>query len=587
MLSEQPLKMGGRMRNSIGSKVIALVILVGAVFLLTVVSNVMALNAIDANNNKLNIYLEMESENTQASTAFQQMQLYANLSYYKVGTDEFETMKTKLQTAIDDVTTAMENMQNLCAYTENADVIASYEEWYDAMAEYTDYCSEILAAVQNEDFDNAKEMIDSNVTYKTPVQDAEDVFDVVVLEQQLLLESTTSVKISQTSVFNVVLVVVGAILLVFVCAYTILNIARPAKQSGNVLQDIMAKIENNEGDLTERVPVRSRDEIGQMALGINGFMEQLQGVMRRLKQESEQMMISAETVRREINSSNDNASGVSAAMEEMSASMEEISATLGQLANGSADVLAEIQSMTTQVNEGAQLVTDIKNRASECRQSTVQSQTAASEIIVNMRGDLESAVRESRSVEQIGKLTAEILSISSQTNLLALNASIEAARAGEAGRGFAVVAEEIRVLADSSKDTANNIQSISSQVTAAVEQLSKNAEGILKFIDEEVMGDYDEFVKIVEQYASDADSVNDILEQFSGNTNEISDTMQSMNIGINDIAIAVDESARGVASVAENTVTLVEAIAEIQKETENNQEISSELSEEVNRFKKV
>lgn len=274
-------------------------------------------------------------------------------------------------------------------------------------------------------------------------------------------------------------------------------------------------------------------------------------------------------------------------MQEMSASMEEISATLGQLAEGSSDVLTEIQSMTAQVNEGAQLVTDIRNRASESRQSTMQSRMAANEIIDTMRSDFQTAVQESQSVKKIDALTGEILNITSQTNLLALNASIEAARAGEAGKGFAVVADEIRVLADSSRDTANNIQSISKLVMEAVEKLTKNAEEILEFIDKNVMGDYNEFSRIVEQYAGDADNVNSILEQFSRNTNEISGTMQSMNTGINDIATAVDESARGVSEVADNTVTLVQAISEIQKETENNREISSELSEEVNRFKKV
>lgn len=110
---------------------------------------------------------------------------------------------------------------------------------------------------------------------------------------------------------------------------------------------------------------------------------------------------------------------------------------------------------------------------------------------------------------------------------------------------------------------------------------------MLKFIDEKVMKDYDDFVGVAGQYEKDADDINEILSNVAANTNEISSTMQAMNTGIGDISIAVDENAKGVTSVAENAVSLVEAFTNIQKETESNQKISSKLTDEVNRFKKV
>lgn len=575
------------MKRSIGSKVISMMAVLGVVFLVAIISNIMALSSIKENNNKINIYLEMSEVKSGVSVAFQQMQLYSNLSYFKQGTDELGTVQEKLRTGISEVNAGMENLANLCQYTDDADVVAAYEEWNTTLTSFSDYVSEILAGSENGDFDTIKPLVDNQKEHKDPAQAAEDAYDALVMEKQADIQNKSTLKIEQTYTFNLILIVVFLAVLVGTTLVVIVTIARPAKKSGVLLQQIVDKIEKNEGDLTERIPVNTEDEIGQMSAGINGFLEQLQGVMQKLKQESESMMISAETVRREIDESNESAGSVSAAMEEMSASMEEISATLGQLATGSDSVLEEVELMTSKVNDGVHLVVDIKDRAENMHQNTVDSKNATGQIMVDIRRTLEDAVEESRSVEQINELTGEILNITSQTNLLALNASIEAARAGEAGRGFAVVAEEIGQLANSSRDTANNIQSISNQVTGAVERLAKNAEDMLRFIDEKVMKDYDGFVEVVAQYKKDADSVNEILTEFARNTGDINDTIQSMNVGINDIAIAVDESAKGVTNVAENAVNLVESITQIQQETENNQEISSKLSSEVNRFKNV
>lgn len=481
----------------------------------------------------------------------------------------------------------MENLEALCAEAEDAEVTAAYEEWRTALINFTDYVEDILEGSKSGDFEVIKPLVDNQKAYKEPAQEAEDVYDALVMDKQIKLQEMCTLKISQTCTFNIILGVVFLIVFTITVVIVIITIAKPAKQSGKMLQDMIQKLQNNEGDLTERIPVKTKDEIGQMANGINRFMEQLQSVIHKLKQESGQLMVSVENIRREIGESNESADNVSAAMEEMSASMEQIAATLGQLATGSDNVLKEIQVITGEVNSGADLVADIRERARNIHYHTAESKDSAADIMAGIRKTLEAAMEKSQSVEQINKLTEEILNITSQTNLLALNASIEAARAGEAGKGFAVVADEIRVLADNSRDTANNIQSISNQVTEAVGQLAKNAEGVLRFIDEKVMEDYDGFVKVAAQYEKDADSVNEILTEFAGNTRDINDTIQTMNTGINDIAAAVDESAKGVASVAESAVSLVESITKIQKETENNKDISVVLSGEVNRFKNV
>ena len=133
------------MKKSIGGKVISLIAILGGVFLVAIVANILALTSIKENNNKMNIYLEMSKEKNTVSVAFQQMQLYSNLSYFKEGTDELGTVQEKLRTGISDVSTGMANLSNLCQYTDDAEVVAAYEEWKANLNNFSDYAADILA----------------------------------------------------------------------------------------------------------------------------------------------------------------------------------------------------------------------------------------------------------------------------------------------------------------------------------------------------------------------------------------------------------------------------------------------------------
>lgn len=171
--------------------------------------------------------------------------------------------------------------------------------------------------------------------------------------------------------------------------------------------------------------------------------------------------------------------------------------------------------------------------------------------------------------------------------MLALNASIEAARAGEAGKGFAVVAEEIRVLADNSRETANSIQEISKMVTGAVEELAENADEMLRYVNEKVLSDYDNMVDTGERYDEDASKFGSVLQHFSNETEELRDIMKQMVDSINSISLTIDDSAKAVESVATGAAELVDSMQHINSNMDTNNQISSTLKDEVSRFKNL
>ena len=306
-----------------------------------------------------------------------------------------------------------------------------------------------------------------------------------------------------------------------------------------------------------------------------------------LKTETLNMNHSVHQITKSIAESNENATGVSAVMEELSESMEKMTSTLSYVSDGVQDGLGISKEMNLEAKQGADFITGVKKKAQGIKENTVQSKNSTVNMISEIRALLEVAIKNSKNVNRINELTNEILSISSQTNLLALNASIEAARAGESGRGFAVVADEIGKLATNSSTTANNIQSISVMVTQAVEELSKNADDMLRFIDERVLVDYDKFVDVAIQYHDDADKINRTLQHFYNNAHQLADTMENMTNSIEGITTTVNESAEGVINAAQNTGYLVQALDGIEKEAQANKEISELLSGEVSKFKYI
>lgn len=397
----------------------------------------------------------------------------------------------------------------------------------------------------------------------------------------------SATKIDGTVVFDYILIVIGILFEVISVLMANRLIARPAKNASAELSSIVKKIENNQGDLTERINVKTQDEIGQLAKGINGFIIKLQEIMQKLQVESTEMMNSSDVVNSHVEDSNRNALNMSSATQELAASMTEMARTLEGLAEGIHSILTRVQEMNNSAEQGNETVTNVKGHATTIHKETMESKQHAMQVFGTIGKQLEVAVEDSRSVEKINELTGNILSIASQTNLLALNASIEAARAGEAGKGFAVVADEIRVLAENSSNTANDIQNISKIVTDAVSRLAGHAQEMLKFIGTDVIKDYDGFVDVVNQYQSDADLMSDILQQFLQQVTVITDTMQKMSSGIDGVSTAIGESSNAISSVAEDASSLVIAMSGIKDETENTYRVSKELQNEVKKFEKV
>lgn len=389
---------------------------------------------------------------------------------------------------------------------------------------------------------------------------------------------------NQNMILSLILLAISFVAFAMVVVVIIKTVVKPLRKQTSELTEIIDEIKGGHGDLTKRVTVKSMDEIGQSSIGINHFIETLQNIMSNIISNSNVLDGVVGNVASSVAASSDNANDISAIMEELSATMEEVSATTNSVSENTTAAEGKVQKMADQTKVMSQYAQDMKKRATELEHTATENMNSTNEMIGEITTEMNQALENSKSVEKVAQLTADILSISSQTNLLALNASIEAARAGEAGKGFAVVADEIRQLADSSRETANNIQTINEQVIEAVQGLVVSSEKIVGYINENILPDYRAFVQGGQQYNDDATHIDNTMAEYASEAQDILATMMEMTEAIEGISRAVEESANGVTDAATNIDSLVQSMSTVNGQMEENSTVAKNLKEESTAF---
>jgi len=344
------------------------------------------------------------------------------------------------------------------------------------------------------------------------------------------------------------------------------NITRPVNATVRGLRDIA----EGEGDLTKRLEIKSKDELGDLASWFNSFLENMQILIKEIAANSGKLGSAAATLSGLSSQMSDGADNMSAksttvagAAEQMSSNVQSVAAAMEQATTNINMVASATEEMTSTVNEIAQ-----QSEKGRSIASSAATQVKSTSIKVNDLGDEAKA---------ISKVTEVITDISEQTNLLALNATIEAARAGEAGKGFAVVANEIKELA---KQTAQATMEIKEKINGIQNSTAVTVTEIGEIT--QVIGDVNDIVATI---ASATEEQLAAAKEIAGNIGQASAGIQDVNENLAQSSTVSSDIAREIAEVNQGSGEMSNSSSQVDLSAQDLRTLADELNRLVGRFK--
>lgn len=474
-----------------------------------------------------------------------------------------------------------ENAELMSQYkntVENDDDRKMADEVDKLMTNYRNIREEIIKLVDDNNYDEA-------LTYLPKLSEASS--QMFTNTDKLIdhnLQQAENTNANNKLVYRNSIITVSIIIIVCLFISILLGLLIASKISKQIKQLLKFAEALQEGDLTKKIYVNSKDEIGCLANALNNARESIASLISQIINSTSDMSASSEEL--------------SATTEEISANMESVNESTDQITQGIQDLSAiteEVNASTEEITSNTdklankamdafKSISEIKKHAIDIKNKAENDIEICNDIYTDKHENIIKAIEEGKIVEEIKVMADGIAGIAKQTNLLALNAAIEAARAGDQGKGFAVVAEEVRKLAEESSATVKQIQNTVIKVQAAFNNLSSSGQDILNFIVNNVKPSQDLLLKTGVQYEKDSEFINNMAEEIASISKQMNETVEQISCAIENVSSTADKSASNSEEILSSVGEVATAVNDVAKSAQNQAELAQKLNEIVMKF---